>query len=221
VTDATADTRRDIGREWIKANVLGGIGYAAATSAGNLFIWWLDIETGYSTYTALAVVGPISAVAQSFGLVLLGYLTGAVLRRKLPMFPMRSWLVLHGLFGALLGFVVATAFSEEGSELNAQGFDNLIVLAVGVVIAGIFGALISGTLGALQALVLRNAAQGLRPWIAYSALAGITLIIMAPTLIYGPASGLAREVLEAVAVIIATAASAFIMLPALHRLVPR
>ncbi len=134
------------------------------------------------------------------------------------MFPMRSWLVLHGLFGALLGFVVATAFSEEGSELDAQGFDNLIVLAVGVVI---FGALISGTLGALQALVLRNAAQGLRPWIAYSALAGITLIIMAPTLIYGPASGLAREVLEAVAVIIATAASAFIMLPALHRLVPR
>lgn len=218
MTDATADTRRDIGREWIKANVLGGIGYAAATSAGNLFIWWLDIETVYSTYTALAVVGPISAVAQSFGLVLLGYLTGFVLRRKLPMFPMRSWLVLHGLFGALLGFVVATAFSEEGSELDAQGFDNLIVLAVGVVI---FGALISGTLGALQALVLRNAAQGLRPWIAYSALAGITLIIMAPTLIYGPASGLAREVLEAVAVIIATAASAFIMLPALHRLVPR
>ena len=45
----------------------------------------------------------VAAAALTFGLFVLGYLSGVVLRTKLPAFPMRSWLALYVVLGAVFG----------------------------------------------------------------------------------------------------------------------
>ena len=218
--DLTGDTRRALSRQWIKANVLGGVAYAAAIFANSLIASLLWTEAGYTT-VALAMVAVASVVTQSFGFVVLGYLTGVVLRRKLPLLPLRAWLILHGLIGAVLGLLIGAVVSIVGNELDTREPDDLFVLPALLIAVGILGALSGGALGGFQALVLRRTAKGLKSWIGYSSLAGMVLMVMVPIDFYGPASGLVRELLDAVAVILGAAAGAFIMLPALHRLAPR
>jgi len=216
-----SEARPAIGPQWIKANILGGVVYVVVTSVGRLIIWLLGIEPGFATHIALAVVGIICVAGQAFGLVIIGYLTGIVLRRKLPMFSMRSWLVLYGAIGVLFGLVMTTEWLEEPTELNTMGLDRLTVLAVGAVGLGILGALFGAVEGALQAFILRKAASGLKAWVAYSALAGTTTIVMVPFVVYSPAPGFTTEVMWAAAGFLITFAIAFIMLPAVNQLRPR
>lgn len=221
MSDASADMRSDISRQWIKAYVLGGFAYIAATSTGDLIIRLLGIEPGYATYTALAVVCLICVAGQSFGLLVIGYLTAVALRQRIPELPTRSWLVLYGIFGIVLGLLAATEWLEETRDLDRMGFDNLTILAVGLVGLSVLGALVGAAAGALQAFVLRNVAQGLKTWIAYSAVAGVTIVLMVPIVVYGPVSGFTNDILGVVASFCATVGGAFIMLPAVNQLRPR
>jgi hypothetical protein len=95
------------------------------------------------------------------------------------------------------------------------------MLVVGIFVMAFIGVLIGTTVGCLEAFVLRHAAEGLRTWIVYSALAGLPFVIFAPIVVYEPLSGFAGEVLEAIAGLFVTVAGAFIMLPAVLQLRPR
>jgi hypothetical protein len=221
VADATAEVGSDISRQWIIAHVLGGIALNAVPFIAASVIRQAGIRAGNIDSVDLFVLGISFAVVYSLGVAALGYLSGRVLRQKLPLFPMRAWLILFTFFGGLFGLVAAVAWVEENSELGSVGFDDLMVSATGVLVAGLFGLFFGLAAGAFQALVLRNSAEGLPTWLIYSALAGLPIVVMAPGTNYLSTSGLAREVVDALAGLFVTVAGAFIMLPALHRLRPR
>jgi hypothetical protein len=215
MSDASADVQTNIGRQWIKAHLLGGIPFNAVPAIVDFIIRGSGTIPGHMGSSELLVLGISFVAAYSLPLIVLGYLSGVVLRQKLPLFPLRAWLGLFGLFGVLIGLLAATAWLDEVSD--SDKFDNVAVFIVAAVLVMLIGA----AAGALQALVLRKSAKGLRTWIAYSAIAALPIIVMAPTIVYGPASGLTREVLEFGAGLCATVAGALIMLPAVGRLSPR
>jgi hypothetical protein len=225
VSDAPAATRGNISWQWIKAHLLGGIVLVMVPVATDPIIRWSGIRAGHVETIDLLVLGIVLVATSSLSLLIFGYLIGVVLRQKLPLFPLRAWLILYALLGLLIGLLAAMAWLDEARELHQlhmTGFRRVAVLAVGIVVTGVVGMLIGATAGVLQAFVPRKAAKGLWNWVAYSALAGIPMIVvMVPMAVYEPTSGFAAEVVEAVAGLIATVVGALIMLPALHRLQPR
>ncbi len=100
----------------------------------------------------------------TFGLFVLGYLSGVVLRTKLPAFPMRGWLALYVVLGAIFGLISAYAWltPETPADIDPIDTDIVLGLALGAAIAGVA---ISAAVGSLQALMLRPAAVGLGLWI--------------------------------------------------------
>jgi hypothetical protein len=220
--DASADTRSDISRQWIKAHLLGGIVFAITPAVGDLIIRWIGVSAGHVGTVDMLVLGIVLVSVNSLSLALFGYLIGVVLRQKLPLFPLHAWLMLFALAGLVIGLLAAAAWLEEVSDLDKMGLSDLTALVVGIVVAGFVGMLIGAIAGVLQALVLSKVAEGLRAWILFSSLAGIPMVaVMVPMLVYGMQPGFVREALDAVAGFFATVVGAFIMLPALHRLRPR
>ena len=112
-----------------------------------------------------------ATVAVGFGLFALGYLSGVVLRTKLPAFPMRAWLAFYVVLGVVFGSVSALAWLTPEIPSDPDPVETAVVLglAVGAAIAGV---VISAAVGSVQALILRPAAVGLGRWIGCCALAG-------------------------------------------------
>jgi hypothetical protein len=219
VTDTSADAGSDISRQWIIAHILGGVAFNVVPTTIDPMIRWIGITAGNVGAIELLVLGIAYVAAYSLALILLGYLTGAVLRQKLLLFPLRAWLTLFGMFGVLIGLFMATTWFIEDNELDRTGFDDIAEL---VVVAGILGMLIGAIYGSSQVFVLRKVAGGLSRWVVYSTIAGLPIIVMAlPVAIYEPLWGVNRETLEAGTGLFATVAGAFIMLPAVHQLRPR
>jgi hypothetical protein len=217
LSDASADTRSDISRQWIKAHLLGGIPFNAVPAVAVEIIGWAGITPGHVSPIELALLAAGLVAAYSVALAFLGYLNSGVLGQKFPLFPRRAWVVLFGLCGALIGVVSPTVYIVEASDRASVGLDDSLVWLV----AAIFGMIAGGIFGALQAFVLRNTADGLRVWILFSALATLPILVMIPGNIYLPASSLARAILDLIAGLVATVIGAVIMLPAVNRLHPR
>jgi hypothetical protein len=215
-TAAPAETRGDISRQWIKANLFGGIAFNAVAVASEFAIQFAGITYGQATSIELIALGTGYIAAYSASLILLGYLTGVVLRQKLPQFPLQAWLVLFGLLGLFVGALMMVPWLWEGAEddLTFGGPEFPAFL-------GILGVSVGALAGALQALVLRKSTEGLWAWIVYSALSGISWLAVVPIMLYGPRTGVGRDVLWALGGVCITVAAALIMLPAVHRLRPR
>jgi hypothetical protein len=162
----------------------------------------------------------LAVAALGFGLLVLGYLSGVVLRTKLPAFPMRNWLALYGVLGAIFGSISAFAWltPESSADVGAVDTDLVVAVAIG---AAIIGVAISAAVGALQALILRAAAAGLGLWIGCCALAGALFWLIVPAVLYGPQSGFAQELTVELVTLVVTILAAFILLPAVNRLRPR
>jgi len=150
----------------------------------------------------------------------LGYLSGVVLRTKLPALPMRTWLALYVVFGAVFGSVSAYAWltPETSGDIGPVDTDIVLGLMLGAAIAGVA---ISAAVGSLQALILRPAAVGLGRWIGCCALAGLLFVLIVPAVIYGPQSGFAQELVLELVTLVVTILAAVILLPAVLRLRPR
>src|SRR5262249_14915353 len=127
----------------------------------------------------------IATAALAFGLFVLGYLSGVVLRTKLPAFPMRNWLALYTVLGVIFGSISTIAWlaPETSPDVGPVDADIVVGLAMG---AAIVGVAISVFIGALQALILRPAAEGLGLWIGSCALAGALFALVVPAVVYGP-----------------------------------
>lgn len=212
--------RPSIAAQWVKANTIGGVINVAVTFLAFLLGQALGVsEKGASVVLQTGFV-VVATAALVFGLVVLGYLSGVVLRTKLPAFPMRSWLALYVVLGVIFGLVSAFAWLTPDGATDSDPVDGDLVvgLAVGAAIAG---TVLAAIVGSLQALILRPAAEGLGRWIACSAVAGALFLLIVPAVVYGPQSGFGQELTVELGTLVITILAAVILLPAVLGLRPR
>jgi hypothetical protein len=209
-----------IASQWIKANVIGGVINAAITFVAFLLGQFLGVNEPEAATVVQVGYVVVATAALAFGVVALGYLSGVVLRTKLPAFPMRNWLALYISLGAAFGLISAIAWLTPESSQDIDPVENDIVTAAAFG-AALAGAVIAAAVGALQALILRPAAQGLGLWVACSAVAGTLFALVVPAVLYGPQSGFAQELVIELVTLVVTILAAFILLPAVLRLRPR
>jgi hypothetical protein len=208
---------RKLARLWIYAIVLS----AAADAAASVLIVGLsrmlavsDSESGPLVTTIfLALAGAIAAATTA----LFGFLTGRVLDCALPAFPIRAWIAVHALIGLFYGSVGSIPLTSP-EEPQTWTPELIRFYAIGAVVAAIIVGLL---LGAIQALVLRRTARGLRLWIACSALAGTFYVLRVPVDIYGPQTGIANDLAGNGAGFLSGIIQGFVLLPAMLRLRPR
>jgi hypothetical protein len=214
------DAPPSIGSQWIKANAIGAVVNIAVTFAAYVIGQVLGVNEPGASVVLQAGFVVVATAALAFGLFVLGYLSGVVLRTKLPAFPMRTWLAFYVVLGAIFGSVSAYAWltPENSQDIGPVDTDILAGLMLG---AAIVGAAISTAVGSLQALILRPAAQGLGRWIACSALAGALFLLIVPVVVYGPQSAFGMELMVELGTLVVTILAAVILLPAVLRLQPR
>ena len=213
-------TYLSIGSQWIKANAIGGVIHVAVTFVAFVIGQLLGVnDRGASAVLQTGFV-VFATAAIAFGLVVLGYLSGVVLRTKLPAFPMRTWLAFYIVLGVIFGLISAIAWltPESAPDTTPTDADLVFGIAIG---AAIGGAAISAAVGSLQALILRPAAEGLGRWIACCALAGVLFVLIVPAVVYGPQSGFGQELTVELVTLVVTILAAFILLPAVNHLRPR
>lgn len=215
-----SETRPAIGSQWFKANAIGGAISVAVTFVAFVVGRVLGVSEAGTSGILQAGFVVAAAAALAFGLFALGYLSGVVLRTKLPAFPMRNWLALYVVLGVIFGLISAYAWltPETPEDVGPIDTDIVLGLALGAAIAGVA---ISAAVGSLQALILRPAAVGLGLWIGCCATAGLLFALIVPAVIYGPQSGFAQEFVIELVTLVVTILAAVILLPAVNRLRPR
>jgi hypothetical protein len=214
------DGARSIGPQWIKANVIGGIINIAVTFIAFLVGRMLGVNEPETAIVLQAGFVVVATAALTFGLLAMGYLSGVVLRTKLPAFPMRNWLALYAVMGVIFGLISAFAWLTPDVPQDPSSVDAnvAISLAVGAVVGGVA---ISTVVGALQALVLRPAAEGLGLWIWCCSAVGVLFALIVPAVLYGPQSAFASELVIELVTLVVTILAAIVLLPAVQRLTPR
>jgi len=219
VSGGSDGARPGIGSQWIKANAIGGVINVALTFVAFLIGQLLGVSEPAAAMAVQSGFVVIATAALAFGLFVMGYLSGVVLRAKLPAFPMRNWLALYVVLGAIFGLISAVAWltPETSPDIGPVDTDIVVAVAIGAVIVGV---MIGAAVGSLQALVLRPAAQGLGRWIACCALAGALFVLIVPAVLYGPQSGFAQELMIELVTLVVTILAAVILLPAVLRLRP-
>jgi hypothetical protein len=201
-------TRPGIASQWIKANVIGGAINVAVTFVAFLVGQVLDVNEPDASAVLQAGYVMLATAALAFGVVALGYLSGVVLRTKLPAFPMHRWLTLYIALGVAFGLVSALAWltPDTAEDIGPVKTDIAVTAAVGAALAG---AAIAAAVGSVQALILRPAAQGLGLWIACSAFAGTLFVLVVLAILYGPQSGFAQELVIELATLAVTVLERF------------
>src|SRR5215470_4843301 len=197
---------RVLARRWIDAIVLSAAIQTAATTL--IIILGRMLSAGDSASAALnAIFLSLAAVATAF----FGFLTGQVLDRKLPAFPLRSWIAINVLLGLLYGPLIGLgAMTPTESDANPWTSASL---AAGYLI---MGAIVNAVEGSVQALILRKVAYGAGTWVAYCALAGACWLLVIPDI-----AGIPRELTSTATGFLQILAMGLIVLPAMLRLRPR
>jgi len=205
---------KKLARLWIHAIVLAAVAETAAAA----FIPLLSRTTwaGGSDFEALFRTGflALAGVIGAMALAIFGLLTGRVLDRKLPAFPMRSWIAAHAILGCVYGLILFVASAPPDDPPTAS--DSAWYVAGGAALGLMVGLLIGG----IQAFVLRRAARGSVLWVGYSALAGLSSVITFPVEFYGPQAGTAHDLIANGADFVQSVVAGCMLLPALLRLRP-
>jgi hypothetical protein len=209
-----------VGSQWIKANTIGAVINLIVAFVAFVIGQALGVSEKGASAALQTVFMLLATAALAFGVVVLGYLSGVVLRTRLPAFPMRTWLALYVVLGAIFGAVSAFAWLKPEIPPDPEPVETAVVMGLmfGAAIAGV---VISTAVGSLQALILRPAATGLGRWIAFCALAGLLFVLIVPAVLYGPQSGFAQELMVELVALVMTILGAIVLLPAVLRLHPR
>lgn len=167
----TSTSKPSLDREWVRAHVIAqviGLAAAAASYGLVLAIGAHDPAPDLSlkTVALLALAGAELVTALSAA-----YLRGAVIRQILPDLPLRLWIVV--VAAALMVVPLAGAFTVAGAN---EPLKALPMLAAHVVRAGVGFTLIASwclglAIGSVEALMLRQAATGVGPWIKWTGFA--------------------------------------------------
>jgi hypothetical protein len=213
-----AHSPTDMSVDWIRANAVAALVsliLGVATFGLRQMLGLPDPEAGAFARALQAIAEVFAAIA---GFAVYGLRTGAVLQRKLPSFPPLTWQALHIVMGLGVGIVVASLELQAESAPRENLTPSILSIAVGGMMIGAF---MGAAAGALQALVLRQAAREVGNWIRWSALAGTTLGGYALTLGIGSDQPLRDEVLIQLLGFAIAIAAGIVMLPALLSLRPR
>jgi hypothetical protein len=203
---------RDLARLWIDASVLS----AAVQTAGSILIVILSRMLPVADPDSRALVAIVfvvmAAVVTAIAAAMVGFVTGHVLSRKLPRFPIRSWIAINALFGFAYGLIMWMA--PRAPEANQWTIE-----LIGWTLA--YAVITNALEGSVQALVLRKAAHGVELWIGSCALAGACWLLVIPLEVYGPETGLPTELISTATIFLQVLLAGLILLPALLRLRPR
>jgi hypothetical protein len=208
----------DMSVDWIRANAVAAFVSFVLGMATFGLRQMLGLPDSDADVFVRALQGSAEVIAAIVGFAVYGVRTGAVLQRKLPRFPPLTWQALHILMGLGVGIVVAALELQAGSAPRENVTpSSMLTLAIGGMMIGAF---MGAGAGALQALVLRQAARAVGDWIRWSALAGTTLGGYALALGIGSDQPLRDEVLVQLLGFVIAIAAGIVMLPALLRLRP-
>jgi hypothetical protein len=197
----------------MKAIVLGAVVDAAGAAVVQILTRALSIgepETGALKSTIYAVAG---ASIYATVMAVVAYLTGGVLSRRLPDLPMRRWIAINALLGFLFGLITHT-LTVVPVEYVRWTFGWIVALTIWFVGLGAFQ-------GAVQASVLRKAAQRSRAWIVCSALTGLCWFMAIPADLFAPERGTDRDLTFLAAGVVDAIVTGLILLPAVVLMRPR
>ena len=139
---------RELARLWVNVSVLSAAIQTASSILVILFSRTLSFDDpdsrAFAALFFLVVAAGITAAASG----VIAFLMGDVLSRKLPGFPMRSWIVVNAAFGFAYGFVSYIAGSVP------RGSDPWTVELVGRYLA--LGIMVNALEGSVQAFILRK-----------------------------------------------------------------
>jgi hypothetical protein len=213
----------EIDRRWIVANVIAAVALAAAGFLDYVARDWLEAGGVKTPFGVTLIYAAVSAVLIAGSCAVYAWFTGAVLRQIAPAFPGRQWLALHLAIGVVTGFGLALIYSAPTGEPDDGSGTGLVEWMWLVFYFVNYCTLFGAASGSLEALVLRRAAEGMRSWIAISALAMVVVALLtSPVLLFYPSDGtFAREAAAEGAVFVGTVAQGFVMLLVLRRLRPR
>lgn len=210
---------------WIKANTVAAAVYAVVGTLTFVTDKLLAVNDPTTAMTSRGIAAAIALAGTMISIVSYAMLTGAVIGEKLPAFSKRSWVVMHGTIGVVMGigFAALTLFGPVSNNATPP-MPPLAVLMTGIGIVVVFAAIFGAAMGGLQALVLRKAATGIGTWIVMSAAATPLMFIVlgAVAFGFGPThGGFAGALTMQLASFVTMVGIAVIMLPAFNRLVPR
>ena len=213
----------EIDRGWIAAYLITATAAVAAGFLNYAVRDWLEAGGAETPFGVTMIYAAVSAVLIAGSCAVYAWFTGAVLRQIAPAFPGRQWLALHLAIGVVTGFGLALTYTAPTGEPDDWSETGLLEWTLLVLLFLAAFALVGAAIGSLEALVLRRAAEGMRNWIAISALAAAVMVLTAiPVLLFYPADGtFVREVATEGVVFVSAVAGGFVMLLALRRLRPR
>jgi hypothetical protein len=203
---------------WLRANVdaaavsfvLGLVTYAIRQALG--------MPDPNADLLAKATMGVAETLASAVTFAVYASRTGAVLAQRLPAFPPLTWNALHILAGIAVGVGVALL---NVNAAPAPYEPPALGLVIGMTTGGMLaGAVLGGLLGVGQALVLRNAARDIRPWIRWSVISGTAFGLFSLALYINSDQSLASESLLLALSFIIAVVSGVLMLPAVDRIEP-
>jgi len=150
-------------------------------------------------------------------------LTGVVMASELPEFPHENWMTMHLVLGITAGLWLGWSSLEPLTQSGPMNWDDSGFLILLFVFFAVGGGLLGATFGCLQALVLRPVAEGLRLWIASSAVAASVLAttVIAAFFLIPSRRWFVDELTGAGVIVVAGVIGCVIMLPALGQLRPR
>ena len=199
-----------LARRWIDAIILS----AAVQTAGNtltIIIGRMLSVAETDSRELVAIFLLLAAVITALAHGIYGFLIGQVLERKLPAFPLRSWIAVNALlgliYGPLLGLGLTTSTDPDPSPWTKASLAAQYV---------VIGAIVNAMEGSVQALILRKVAYGAGTWIACSALAGACWLLIIPDI-----PGIFSELTTTATALLQNLSMGLILLPALLRLRPR
>jgi hypothetical protein len=218
------------GRNWVKANIIAALISAAASLAVLVVGYAFGEGKADAGVVARGIIVLTHVLASVATLAAYAVLAGAVLRQKLPRFPMRAWIVLHVAAGLLFGIYTGYGALEPPTDSNelTEQLASLPVM-MGILFGGpLVGAIFGVVVGSFQALIMRRAARGLGAWIGFSVIAGmlsltvvLTVAVLAFTALPQTLTDVMGEVMMLITTFFIEIIMAVVMLPAVARLTPR
>jgi hypothetical protein len=214
-----------IGSQWVGAYVAGQV--ICVTTAAAVFgiATFIGANDPAATGTLKGVAVALAVLTELIFVFAITTMRGLVLRQVLPAFPIRLWVVVvAGAMMALYALSGASSFGQATARANPEMTSSLLMFAL---VGASFASLIVGLIfGAIEAMVIRRAADGAIAWALITAVgwsAGtVTLIAVGgAVMLYPGHSPAATAVLAGMAKIAGGAVVALATLPALKQLRPR
>jgi len=217
------DLPSDLRRRWVSANAAWALVSAGCGFAGYFLRAALDIESAETGSGARAFYIAAETVLSIVSFTVYARLTADVLRIILPALPWRSWIAVHAVIGLMFGLLVGLVMAMPTEGTEPMDWSDLPFTAFVLVAFAGLGAAIGAAVGGVQALVLRQIAEGMGVWIKVSALSASvsSVLVLGAQIIAPQGNRLIEELIGEAAVVIAGIAAAVVMLYALANLRPK